>query len=129
MNIKFVISHLPDDSEETLYYGTFFNGLGVSEKNIFGKSVIYAYRYTEEEATEKVSELKNIGWDCQTIGIFTITGRSLDDDGHRWTIECPKCLEEQEFKGFFDPSEVDTCKCGVLLHTEAIFFEDESYIQ
>lgn len=56
-------------------------------------------------------------------------GTVLDENGEHWTVGCPKCHKEIEYKGFFDSSEENECDCGCKFITTAIFFDNGDYFE
>ena len=58
-----------------------------------------------------------------------VDGWSIDDDDMNWTVECPECLKELEYTGYFEASDVNKCKCGCSFLTRRVYFEDGGYIE
>ena len=56
-------------------------------------------------------------------------GQSVNGDDMHWTVNCPTCDKEYEYKGFFDSTEQQKCKCGCIFITERMEFEDGSHIK
>ncbi len=55
------------------------------------------------------------------------TGTILDEEGERWTVDCPKCGKEHKYKGYFDSSDKNECECGCTFLTTKIFFDNGDY--
>lgn len=63
------------------------------------------------------------------IVIDTADGQAIDNDDLHWTVNCPECDHEFEYKGFFDSSDVTQCNCGRHFKTRRVNFDNGSYIQ
>lgn len=55
-------------------------------------------------------------------------GHSVDDDDMQWTVNCPECNREYRCEGYFESTDIDTCKCGCVYRTERVYFEDGSFM-
>ena len=55
-------------------------------------------------------------------------GHSVDGDDMQWTVNCPECNREHKCEGYFESTDIDTCKCGCVYRTERVYFEDGSFI-
>ena len=55
-------------------------------------------------------------------------GHSVDGDDMQWTVNCPECNREYKCEGYFEGTDIVTCKCGCVFRTERVYFEDGSFI-
>ena len=58
-----------------------------------------------------------------------VDGHAIGDDDMNWTVECPECLKEIEYEGYFESSDLNRCKCGCYFLTRRVYFDDGSYIE
>ena len=56
-------------------------------------------------------------------------GYSVDGDDMHWTVACPECEKEFEYKGYFDSGDETKCKCGCTFRTSKVWIDDTHYIQ
>lgn len=61
--------------------------------------------------------------------VRSAVGHSVDGDDMHWTVCCPDCSKEFEYKGWFDSSEETKCKCGCVFRTTKVWLDDDHYIQ
>ena len=50
-----------------------------------------------------------------TPAYLTTEGHGVDGDDMHWTVKCPACGQEHEYRGFFDPEDVTVCRQNVTL--------------
>ncbi len=55
-------------------------------------------------------------------------GQAIDQNDDHWTVECPNCSKEFEYKGFFDPEDTTECSCGTKFNTEKVWLNNDAYI-
>lgn len=60
--------------------------------------------------------------------VRSVIGHSVDGDDMQWTVNCPECDREYKCEGYFESTDIDTCKCGCVYRTERVYFEDGSFI-
>lgn len=72
---------------------------------------------------ERVSQLR------QADVVRSAIGHSVDGDDMQWTVNCPECNREYKCEGYFESTDIDTCKCGCVYRTERVYFEDGSFIE
>lgn len=65
----------------------------------------------------------------KTDVVRSAVGHSVDGDDMHWTVCCPDCSKEFEYKGWFDSSEETKCKCGCVFRTTKVWLDDDHYIQ
>ena len=56
-------------------------------------------------------------------------GHSVDDDDMHWTVSCPTCERELEYRGFFDSGDTNKCKCGTEFKTRRVYLNNGSYME
>ncbi|MGR3177791.1 MAG: hypothetical protein ACUZ8E_07015 [Candidatus Anammoxibacter sp.] len=58
----------------------------------------------------------------------TAQGQSVNGEDDHWMVNCPDCDCEIEYTGVFDSKVINTCKCGCKFVTDALWIDDEYYI-
>lgn len=61
--------------------------------------------------------------------IETAEGHAIDGDDMHWTVNCPNCDIEIEYKGYFDSSDLNKCKCGCRFTTTKVWIDEKYYIE
>lgn len=57
-------------------------------------------------------------------------GNAINGDDMNWTVECPDCDYEIEYKGYFDSSDVNICpKCKTKFLTSKVWMDEKRYIE
>lgn len=79
------------------------------------------------ESTDNVSPEHGGAIDKPAV-VRSAIGHSVDDDDMQWTVNCPECNREYRCEGYFESTDIDTCKCGCVYRTERVYFEDGSFI-
>lgn len=63
-----------------------------------------------------------------TTIILSADGHSVNNDDMRWTVNCPDCEQQFEYKGYFDSRDINKCECGCKFKTRRVYFDDDSYM-
>lgn len=58
-----------------------------------------------------------------------VDGYAIDGDDMNWVVECPDCLKEIEYKGFFESEDLNKCRCGCEFQTSKVWIDDVHYIK
>lgn len=82
---------------------------------------------TNMEAKQDISKEHDRA-DGNRAVVRSAIGHSVDDDDMQWTVNCPDCNREYKCEGYFESTDIDTCKCGCVYRTERVYFEDGSFI-
>jgi len=57
-------------------------------------------------------------------------GNAINGDDMHWTVECPYCKKEIEYKGYFDSAEKCVCpKCREIFYVNKVWLNDREYIK
>ena len=82
---------------------------------------------TNMEAKQDISK-EQYKADGNSAVVRSAIGHSVDGDDMQWTVNCPECNREYKCEGYFESTDIDTCKCGCVYRTERVYFEDGSFI-
>lgn len=63
--------------------------------------------------------------------ILQTQGYAVNGCEDHWTVLCPSCGKEYEYRGFFDTDDVTHCDCGTNFKTERIWLDssEKAYIK
>ena len=86
-------------------------------------------RSTDMEDTTNIQNEEHTGRLQQPVVVRSAIGHSVDDDDMQWTVNCPECSREYRYEGYFESTDIDTCKCGCVYRTERVYFEDGSFME
>ncbi len=82
-----------------------------------------------DEPNDKLSKDAEAGQLRQAVVVRSAIGHSVDDDDMQWTVNCPECSREYRYEGYFESTDIDTCKCGCVYRTDRVYFEDGSFME
>ena len=82
-----------------------------------------------DEPNDKLSKDAEAGQLRQAVVVRSAIGHSVDDDDMQWTVNCPECSLEYRYEGYFESTDIDTCKCGCVYRTDRVYFEDGSFME
>jgi ssDNA-binding Zn-finger/Zn-ribbon topoisomerase 1 len=59
-----------------------------------------------------------------------VDGYAINGDDLHWTVNCPNCDYEIEYKGYFDATDVNICpKCMAKFLTSKVWLDKKYYIE
>ena len=55
-------------------------------------------------------------------------GTAVNQCDDQWIVICPDCGRELEYTGYFDPDDINVCKCGCEFITTRVWLDNEIFI-